>query len=98
MNPRVILYIGIVIAFFPMIGMWQYMSVIMAVPVESHDPEMLRKLIERMAMLGMYSWPIWLGLAGFSVFRWHFLKVVERILAWIPMVIFLSCYAVILTR
>ncbi len=98
MNPRVILYIGIVISFFPMIAMWQYMSVILAVPVESHDPEMLRRLTERVAMLGMYSWPVWLGLVGFSVFRWHFLNAAERIVAWIPMIIFLSCYAIVLTR
>lgn len=98
MTPRVILYIGLVIAIFPMIGMWQYMSVIMAVPVESHDPDMLRGLNEQMAMLGMFSWPIWLGLAGFSVLRWYFLKPVERVFAWMPMIIFISCYAVMLTR
>ncbi|MCF6218513.1 MAG: hypothetical protein L3J62_00240 [Gammaproteobacteria bacterium] len=98
MSPRVILYIGLVIALIPMIGMWQYMSVILAVPVESHDPEMLRKLTEKMAMLGMYSWPVWLGVAGFSVFRWHELKAPERLLAWIPMMVFLACYAVIFLR
>ena len=98
MSPRVILYIGLAISLFPLFGMWQYVSVIMSVPPEAHDPDVLRELTERMAMLGMFSWPIWLGLAGFSVLRWHYLMIFERFVAWLPMLLFSSCYVLVLGR
>lgn len=98
MSPKAILYIGFAIALFPLFAMYQYVSIIMAVPVESHDPKILKGLVESMAMLGMFSWPVWLGLVGFSVLRWRFFNKIERVLAWVPMVAFLSCYAMVLTR
>ncbi len=98
MNPRVILYMGMVLAVFPLFGMWQYVSIIISVPVDSHDPEMLRQLIERVVMLGVYSWPLWLGVVGYSILRWHQLKVIERTIAWIPMIVFLSCYILVMTH
>ncbi len=98
MSPRKILYIGFVIALFPLFSMWQYATVILAVDREFHDPQVLRQLTENMAMLGMFSWPIWLGLAAYSVLRWRFFLIYERILSWVPMVLFLGCYILVLTH
>ena len=83
MSPRVILYIGFAIAMFPLFAMYQYVSIIMAVSVETHDPKVLKGLMESMAMLGMFSWPVWLGLAGFCVLRWKFFnKLLIEIKIW----------------
>jgi len=98
MSPKVILYIGFVIALFPLFAMYQYVSIIMVASVETHDPKVLKGLIENMAMLGMFSWPVWLGLAGFSVLRWKFFNPLERLLAWVPMISFMSCYYMVLSR
>jgi len=94
MHPRIFLYAGLLIAAFPLWGVSQYLIPFFAID----DPIVRRQYLEPISMIGMYSWPVWLGLAGYSVIKWQQFSRIELFIAWVPMILFISVYIVVLTR
>lgn len=92
-HPRLIFYSVLLFTSIPLWGLYHYFSGYLQVS----DEHIRRQIVEAIAMLGMFSWPLWLGLAGYSVIRWRMLKAYERLIAWMPMVIFLAVYIKVLT-
>lgn len=92
MHPRIILYTGLLLTLIPLWGMSVYVSAFH----QATDPDMMRFFIDKIAMLGMFSWPVWLGLPIFSLFKRARLTVVEIIVAFVPMLlVFYVYYSVI---
>lgn len=93
MHPRLIFYGILLFTSIPLWGLYHYFSGYLQVA----DEEVRRQSVEAIAMLGMFSLPLWLGLAGYSVIRWSRLRSYDRVIAWMPMVIFLAVYVTVLT-
>ncbi len=93
MKPRIILYAIFILTMIPVWGVTtQYLRLTASV-----DPQLNRQLIESIAMLGMFSWPLWLGVAGYALVKWRNFKWFEVAGAALPMVYFLTIYTIVLT-
>lgn len=88
MMPRVILYAGLLLVLAPLWGLWVYMQAFLS----SVDPEFSRFLVDKVVMLGMFSWPLWLGLPFFAIFKRRVLKKAEILIAFVPMTLVFSAY------
>lgn len=93
MKPRIILYSIFILTMIPVWGVtMQYLRLTATV-----DVQVKRQLIESIAMLGMFSWPLWLGVAGYALVKWRNFKWFEVAGAASPMVYFLVIYTIVLT-
>lgn len=88
MYPRIILYTGLLLLLIPLWGMSVYVEAFRG----STDIDMMKFFADKIAMIGMFSWPLWLGLPFFTLFKRRYLKIPEIIIAFVPMALIFGVY------